>query len=826
MESFKITDYIEFDAKGRAVCPACEQAGKTKGKTLSLVPDTDGAYKCFRSCTPKEIRDALGVSSRQLPTALVKPVTIPKTQVSPQKIKEACETLAQSSGPAKVWLHNRGISDALIERHQLGITRAKVGEKYLPAITIPIPSDDGTAYWQKKRVAPWLKDEELAKSIGPNWQNIYKPWSQAGIPARVFFTWLPAEARGTWLCEGEWDAILLGNLLRESDQPIAVASFTCGCGTVPPPEQLELLPGKVTIFYDRNDKPNKNGDRPGEMGARKVAEKLGDRGRIALVPMPNDCQTAGWDVTDALRHGYQLADFQACAQAATSPIPSGNPLRERLLWNDELIDSAPDYTEWLVADIFTTDELFLVASGPRAGKSLLAMTLSLAVASGGDFLGRPVIQGTVVYVCLEDSKSKIKEREQAQGWSRGLPVVWLTKFKLSELGHLEEIVAELDARLLVIDTLSRAKDASVSESSAEMSQVLEPLQDLASKLNCCVLLVHHTGKVNVDNASQIDLFDTIRGSSAIRAVCRGSMVIAAGERDYRLVVENGWGKHDLKVVLDANTLKWKALGNWQPSQPENSSQKDQILDFLRKTQQATLEQIHEATGIPKKSLYEQLSRLQASDIAEEKVVKEGSRRNFTYRRALFNTIQQLNSVLNSGNPDPENDRGAIQQKSNFSDLGDQHPQSMQTGTEGMCQFAYLSENTLPPTNTDIVEYHAETQAEQGIRLFNSYSTPLDAKSTLSESEQAIQPIQHAIQQPERSDHFEAGVEYENGDRVEVWNGKRWVKGIYASQGQRFIVAKRANGLHQEHWVMVRRSRERVASPDLRHYQGGEGDALE
>ena len=238
-----------------------------------------------------------------------------------------------------------------------------------------------------------------------------------------------------------------------------------------------------------------------------------------------------------------------------------------------------------------------------------------------------------------------------------------------------------------------------------MSLVLEPLQDMAAELDVCIVLVHHTGKVNVDNAQAVDIFDTIRGSSAIRAVCRGSMVIAASERDYRLVVENGWGKHDLKVVLDANTLTWRLLGRWNPV--SNATQKDQILDFLRQTQQATIEQISDATGIDKKSLYTQLSRLQISELAEEKIVKEGKRRNYTYRLALFNNIQQLNSVLNSANSDQESDRGDIQQNI-------------------ICDTPDV-ENETEISNEDskdcrIVEYSAETQTEQGFCLFNSYST--------------------------------------------------------------------------------------------------------
>ena len=281
----------------------------------------------------------------------------------------------------------------------------------------------------------------------------------------------------------------------------------------------------------------------------------------------------------------------------------------------------------------------MLAAGPRTGKSLLAMTLAQSVATGGQFMGDRGTQGTVVYVKCEDSDTKVKEREAAQGWGKGLPVAWLNDFKLSNMAELEELVAELDPRLLVLDTLSRIKDAGISESSAEMSQVLEPLQKMASKYGCCVLLVHHTGKVNVDNANDIDIFDTIRGSSAIRAVCRGSMVLAAGERDYRLVVENGWGKHDLKVVLDANTLTWKQLGKWSP--PVNMTQQEQIIDALKKLKSASVEQLHEETGIPKKSLYQQLSRLVNSDEAGCKLVKEERNEIYIPPRAIqrYSTVE-------------------------------------------------------------------------------------------------------------------------------------------------------------------------------------------
>lgn len=665
---FKITDHVEFNAQGRAVCPSCAQDGKNSKRNLALVPNSDGAYKCHRGCTPQQIRDAIGEPKpQQIPAALATPAK-PLT-VSPQQIKEACQRLLNDAGPARRWLHDRLITDEMIERYQLGLVRSAAGKRMLPAISVPIPaSNQGTNYYQKKRVAPW--DAAAAELPG------YISWSQKGLPPLTWITYLPAEAKQTWLCEGEWDAIILGWQVRQHDLPVAVACFTCGCGTVPPAEQLDLLPGEVVIFYDRNDAPLKDGRIPGDEGAIKVAKALGERAKLGKVPMFLDSEAQGWDVTDAFKAGYSLEHFTAAA-AAAQPLTAEptakkpNPLRDRLVWNDELMARAPDYTEWLVDDLLTANELFLLAAGPRAGKSLMAMTLAKSVAEGGEFLGRPVTQGSVIYVCLEDSDNKLKARETAQGWAEGLPVAWLQKFKLSELDHLRDLVEELDPRLVVIDTLSRAKDSNISESSAEMSQLLDPIQEMAKDLDCCVLLVHHTGKVNLDNAGQIDVFDTIRGSSAIRAVCRGTMILAAGEHNYRLCVENGWGKHDLNVILDANTLNWRLLGEWKPT--INAEQKVRVVHYLKHNKEASLDQLHRDLCISKDSLYKVLSRLSTSEIADEKVVKKGRRRCYVYALELFTPLEpipdtvQYNPVsVQNSNPDTASDKGSIGQNILFS----------------------------------------------------------------------------------------------------------------------------------------------------------------
>ena len=100
------------------------------------------------------------------------------------------------------------------------------------------------------------------------------------------------------------------------------------------------------------------------------------------------------------------------------------------------------------------------------------MLLAKCIASREKFLGRAVTKGSVLYVNLEDSEAKVKQRELAQGWERDLPIYWLDRFKLSETAFLRDLAEELDVRLVVLDTLSRIRDDNLQESSAEISRYL------------------------------------------------------------------------------------------------------------------------------------------------------------------------------------------------------------------------------------------------------------------------------------------------------------------------------------------------------------------
>lgn len=672
MFDFNIRSFVEVDDHNRAVCPVClrDKGSKFNKKNLSVT--AEGAYHCHR-CThiygkqfSQELFAELGISrDKPIPTALTRPpqgeivvaksASIQKSRgfgvtVSADQIREDYERLQQSKGKALNWLGRRGITPQIIEHYQLGVQRFQRGSdrQTFWGISIPIAAEEG-GYYRKARIAPWI--------TGADRPDYVEDWYQKGISKQVFFTWNPPSAEETYLCEGEWDAIALGWQMRSHPQgsKIAVASFTCGCSSVPDDPELRKLPGLVTIFYDRNDEPTKDGRRPGEEGAKKVAQALGDRARVGLVPQLDEHENIkGWDISDALNAGFNVQDLiEAAAQAIAAPLPDRPPnsLRDRLITFKELYDRTSDVQEWLVPGLLTSNELFIIAAGPRQGKSLIGLTLAHAVATGGNFLGRPVPQGKIIYANLEDSDLKIKERLQSQGWSKNAmgEAYALDSFKLSELNQLAELIQEFKPRLVVLDTLSRIRDDRFSEDKAEIGKMLEPLQDLAKAEDCCIIVIHHTTKVTVENADSVDVFASMRGSGSIRATARGSWILAAtpGGVGHRLFVEHGWGKEDLRVYLDENTLEWKSVNEWQPKVDDD--QRQRVLQYLEIVQQTTVMQASADCSLPPRSVGTILSSLHGQGLLEVKKNTGRGRIAAIYIfKSIYLELKQIEADLKHG----------------------------------------------------------------------------------------------------------------------------------------------------------------------------------
>jgi hypothetical protein len=296
----------------------------------------NGAYHCYLNPDHKGelMQSTVGyIRDRGIPANLRRQVfkksSVPAKKTAPlyelTKVEEARHRLLHPSSEAEKkaldWVLGRGYSREMIKHFNIGYGKTSVIDEqkvkqWMSGVAIFIPTgqtDQKEQFYRKLRVEPWLTPEQQPSH--------YRKWSQAGIPSHIWLTYNPPESKLTLMCEGEWDAIALGWLAKQEESDFTVACATTGAGTVPPPAQLQRMPGDVITFYDRNDVPSKStGERPGDKGALRLALALEGRGRIGEVPCSEaSLSKQGWDVSDAINEGHTIADFQVAAYLARFP---------------------------------------------------------------------------------------------------------------------------------------------------------------------------------------------------------------------------------------------------------------------------------------------------------------------------------------------------------------------------------------------------------------------------------------------------------------------------------------------------------------------------
>jgi hypothetical protein len=154
----------------------------------------------------------------------------------------------------------------------------------------------------------------------------------------------------------------------------------------------------------------------------------------------------------------------------------------------------------------------VIFSPPKTGKTFVALDLALSVATGVDFMGRPVKQAKVLYIVAEGvgglgvrvaAWCRHHDRDDIDG------VAFLTTpVNLLDEEHvaaLLEIAAELGAELVVIDTLARCIPGADENSAKDVGRAVAALDRIRDATGH-VLTVHHAGK---------DAARGMRGSSAL-----------------------------------------------------------------------------------------------------------------------------------------------------------------------------------------------------------------------------------------------------------------------------------------------------------------------
>lgn len=225
--------------------------------------------------------------------------------------------------------------------------------------------------------------------------------------------------------------------------------------------------------------------------------------------------------------------------------------------------------------------LHVLAGAPKVGKSWLSLWLCLQVAEGKPAWEFSTTQGDVLYLCLEDSYSRIQNRLLDITDDAPPNLFFATMSEKLHCGLEQQIEQFLGAHpataLIVIDTLQRIRSGpNDANPYASDYRDLGILKDLADKHRIAILLIHHLRKMSDD-----DPMNMISGTTGISGATDTNFVLRKSKRSANTATLYCTGRdieyRELPLEFDSAEHVWK-LREGSAEQPAQA--RDELLLFL------------------------------------------------------------------------------------------------------------------------------------------------------------------------------------------------------------------------------------------------------
>lgn len=231
------------------------------------------------------------------------------------------------------------------------------------------------------------------------------------------------------------------------------------------------------------------------------------------------------------------------------------------------VKEIPDIT-FVVVDMIPQG-LSLLASPPKYGKSWFVLDLCLSVAAGESFLNHQTVKKGCLYLALEDSERRLKDRMNKVLSGKRAPQNFDYAISALDIGNglmeqLENyVISHKETGLIVIDTLQKVRSPSSGKENQYSADYRETacLKRFADRHNICLLLVHHLRKMSDDT----DPFNRISGTNGIMGAVDTAMVLSREKREDTKTTLSITGRDiessETILEFDKNQYKWCVLGD-------------------------------------------------------------------------------------------------------------------------------------------------------------------------------------------------------------------------------------------------------------------------
>lgn len=284
---------------------------------------------------------------------------------------------------------------------------------------------------------------------------------------------------------------------------------------------------------------------------------------------------------------------QATNNLTVNVTPAGeNDLRTISM--EELYDTAyPPRVPIVEGLIFNGTYLFVGA--PKVGKSFFMAQLGYHVSMGIPLWGFPVAKGTVLYLALEDDYARLQRRlSKMFGMEGSSNLHFATQSKALNQGleeQLHKFVKEHeDARLIIIDTLQKVREASGDKLSyGNDYEIVTKLKRFSDQYGICLLVVHHTRKMESS-----DSFDMISGTNGLLGAADGAFIMQKEKRtENKAVLEvAGRDQQDQRLFLNFNREQCV----WELTKSETELWKEPVDSVLESLATVVTNEVPEWSG--------------------------------------------------------------------------------------------------------------------------------------------------------------------------------------------------------------------------------------
>lgn len=228
----------------------------------------------------------------------------------------------------------------------------------------------------------------------------------------------------------------------------------------------------------------------------------------------------------------------------------------------------------------------LLCGAPKIGKSWLVLDWCVRIAKGEEVWNFKTVKGTTLYLCLEDTLSRIQQRlNEITDEVPNNVFFAISSCSLSDglAEQIESFVAEHnDTVLVVIDTFQMIRSKNKDTTYANDYQEIEELKRLADKLKISFLLVHHLRKQG-DN----DPLNKISGTTGISGAVDTTFILDKSKRSQNNATMICTGRDIEYRELELNFSKENHMWNLVSDSVESPEillpdEMIQLIEFMKK----------------------------------------------------------------------------------------------------------------------------------------------------------------------------------------------------------------------------------------------------